>query len=168
MRWGSRCWRGNRPDIPRSTLCRLLCAARPRMPVLSDQHRGPRWCRAQTPPRHRGTVARTRTERVRSAAPNWLPSQHLRKQRYDGPPQRNADIPRRRRRPEKQTVNERRVNPRPDAYRCTMPSARARAPRRRHSSKDSDPSHIPATRVYRGFPQASASQQQAPLVIMLA
>ena len=68
------------------------------------------WYRARTPPRRRGTAAPTRTERVRSAAPNLLLSQHQRTRRYGVPSPGNADIPRRRRRFEKPTANERRVN----------------------------------------------------------
>ena len=106
----SRWWRGNRPDTPPSTLCRLARAASPQKPLRLDRHQVAPWYRARRPPRRRGTAAPTRTERVRSAAPNLLLSQHQRTRRYGVPSPGNADIPRRRRRFEKPTANERRVN----------------------------------------------------------
>lgn len=135
------------------------------MPVLLDQHRDPRWCPSRIPNRRLDTAARTRLGRARSAAPNLLPQQDQRTQRYGVPPLRNADIPRQRRRPERPTANERRVNPRPKACRRMRPSARARAAGRRPAAQQqkirwdckSDPSNIAASRVYRGRLQTSAS-----------
>ena len=107
------CWRGIRPDIPRSTLCRVARAASPRMPVPLDQHG---WLGGAAGEYHLDVGARLRGRGWR-----WCAQQRPTCQRHStndnndmafphGP---YADTPRLRKLPERSTGNESRVNAAP-------------------------------------------------------